>query len=159
MDSSYTIIKEPMLDHAICTLRCFIVDVRSQQDIRVPDNLLSCEYKNTDGLSAGKRDIMLVTIVLKCDESHASQCFQDSLNSELNRSGDVQRTLEILPTGALRLQFNVNFHILRSSRVVKYAFVLDPLSVERIDVLESKLWYQQDELERLRSKIEANVWC
>ncbi|KAI9906326.1 hypothetical protein PsorP6_002936 [Peronosclerospora sorghi] len=84
------------------------------------------------------------------------QCFQDSLNSELNRSGDVQRTLERMPTGALRLQINVKFRILRSSRVVKYAFVLDPLPVERIDVLESKLRDQQDELERI-NELESKL--
>lgn len=39
--------------------------------------------------------------------------------------------------------------------MAEYAFVLDPVSVERNDVLESKLRDQQDELKRLREDFDA----
>ncbi|KAF4034800.1 hypothetical protein GN244_ATG13255 [Phytophthora infestans] len=44
--------------------------------------------------------------------------------------------------------------VLRSTWVAKYEFDLDPVSVERIDVLESKLRDQQEELEKLRGKLK-----
>ncbi|KAI9895805.1 hypothetical protein PsorP6_019408 [Peronosclerospora sorghi] len=81
--------------------------------------------------------------------------FQESLNGELDESSDVQRTLTMLKGGALQLNFEIKIHVLRSARVAKYTFVLDPVSVERIDVLESKLRDQQEELERLCGKIHV----
>ncbi|KAI9920199.1 hypothetical protein PsorP6_015964 [Peronosclerospora sorghi] len=78
--------------------------------------------------------------------------FQDALNSELDESSDVQRTLKKLKGGDLQLDFEIKIHVLRSARVAKYTFLLDPVSVERIDVLESKLRDQQEELERLCGK-------
>ncbi|KAL3661114.1 hypothetical protein V7S43_013723 [Phytophthora oleae] len=81
--------------------------------------------------------------------------FQDALDRGPNKCGDVQRTVEILQDGALRLSFAVQFSFLRSMRVAKYTFELIPVSVERIDVLESKLRDQQEELERLRKEVSA----
>ncbi|GMF34425.1 unnamed protein product [Phytophthora lilii] len=43
--------------------------------------------------------------------------------------------------------------MLQSTRIVSYAFELRPVAVERIDVLESKLKDQQEELETLRGQI------
>ncbi|KAL4146641.1 hypothetical protein PRNP1_012505 [Phytophthora ramorum] len=78
------------------------------------------------------------------------QCFRDSLNSDLDDASDVQRKLIPLKGGALRLVLAVTIRVLRSNWVAKYTFDLDPVSVERIDVLESKLRDVQDELEKLR---------
>ncbi|KAI9919843.1 hypothetical protein PsorP6_015869 [Peronosclerospora sorghi] len=44
-----------------------------------------------------------------------------------------------------------------SLRISKFKFVLDSVSVKQIDVLESKLRDQQDELERLRGEILTHV--
>ncbi|KAL3661124.1 hypothetical protein V7S43_013733 [Phytophthora oleae] len=64
----------------------------------------------------------------------------------------LKRTVRVaLGGGALHLSFAVQFRLLLSTRVAKYTFKLDPVSVERIDVLESKLRDQQKELERLRA--------
>ncbi|OWZ01794.1 hypothetical protein PHMEG_00026755 [Phytophthora megakarya] len=76
------------------------------------------------------------------------KCFQDALDGELDETGDIQRTLEFRTGGALRLSFSVKFRVLRSMRVAKYTFKLDSVSVERIDVLESKLRDLQEELEK-----------
>ncbi|KAH7472523.1 uncharacterized protein KRP23_9516 [Phytophthora ramorum] len=78
------------------------------------------------------------------------QCFRDSLNSDLDDASDVQRKLIPLKGGALCLVLAVTIRVLRSNWVAKYTFDLDPVSVERIDVLESKLRDVQDELEKLR---------
>ncbi|KAI9920202.1 hypothetical protein PsorP6_015963 [Peronosclerospora sorghi] len=81
--------------------------------------------------------------------------FQEALNSELDEYGDVQRTLTMLKGGALQLDFEIKIHVLRSARVAKYTFVLDPVSVERFDVLESKMRDQKEELEQLRKKLDV----
>ncbi|CAH0513276.1 unnamed protein product [Peronospora belbahrii] len=41
-----------------------------------------------------------------------------------------------------------------STRLVTYTFDLDPVSVERLDILESKLRDQQEELEKLRGEVQ-----
>ncbi|CAI5727939.1 unnamed protein product [Hyaloperonospora brassicae] len=79
--------------------------------------------------------------------------FQDALEGDLDESGDVQRTFDVLSGDAPKLVISVKVRILRSVRVAKYAFVLDAVAVERIDVLESKLRDQQEELDRLRKQI------
>ncbi|KAG7378422.1 hypothetical protein PHYBOEH_000377 [Phytophthora boehmeriae] len=83
------------------------------------------------------------------------KCFQDSLDCEVDDSGDVQRKLVGLKNGVLRLEFTVKIRVLRSAWMTKYLFDLDPVSVERVDVLESKLRDQQDELEKLRRVLHA----
>ncbi|KAI9920198.1 hypothetical protein PsorP6_015965 [Peronosclerospora sorghi] len=80
--------------------------------------------------------------------------FRDSLDSKLDDSSDVQRALEVLEEEVLRLIFDVKIRIFQSARVTKYAFTLAPVSVERIDVLDSKLRDKQHELERLREELE-----
>ncbi|KAG7375440.1 hypothetical protein PHYPSEUDO_001190 [Phytophthora pseudosyringae] len=49
----------------------------------------------------------------------------------------------------------MSIRFIRSSWVAKFTFDLDPVSVERIDVLESKLRDQQEELERLRGMVDG----
>ncbi|KAK1937082.1 hypothetical protein P3T76_009860 [Phytophthora citrophthora] len=83
------------------------------------------------------------------------KCFQDALDCELGNSGDVQRTLESKRGGVLLLSFTVQFRLLRSTRTAKYTFELNPVAVERIDVLESKLRDQQEELKTLRKDVSA----
>ncbi|KAG6608710.1 tumor necrosis factor-like domain [Phytophthora cinnamomi] len=83
------------------------------------------------------------------------KCFQDTLDSDLNESSDVQRKLSAQTVGALRLELVVTIRVLRATWLAKYTFDLDPVSVERIDILESKLRDQQDELEKLRGEIRG----
>ncbi|KAE9089372.1 hypothetical protein PF010_g19020 [Phytophthora fragariae] len=82
--------------------------------------------------------------------------FQDTLDSDLSDStgiAEVQRKLHALDGGALRLEFAVKIRVLRSTWEAKYTFDLDSVSVERIDILGSKLRDQQEELEKLRGEI------
>ncbi|KAG6594075.1 tumor necrosis factor-like domain [Phytophthora cinnamomi] len=83
------------------------------------------------------------------------KCFHDTLDSDLNESSDVQRKLSAQTVGALRLELVVTIRVLRATWLAKYTFDLDPVSVERIDILESKLRDQQDELEKLRGEIRG----
>ncbi|KAE8989411.1 hypothetical protein PF011_g18787 [Phytophthora fragariae] len=82
--------------------------------------------------------------------------FQDTLDSDLSDStgiAEVQRKLHALDGGALRLEFAVKIRVLRSTWEAKYTFDLDSVSVERIDILGSKLRDQQEDLEKLRGEI------
>ena len=81
------------------------------------------------------------------------QFFQDALEGDLGESGDVQRTFDVLSGDARKLVISVKVRVLRSVRVAQYAFVLDAVAVKQIDVLESKLRDQQEELDRLRQQI------
>ncbi|KAG1704907.1 hypothetical protein DVH05_004935 [Phytophthora capsici] len=54
-----------------------------------------------------------------------------------------------LKDGILRLELVMSIRFIRSSWDAKYVFDLGPVSVERIDILESKLRDYRDELEKL----------
>lgn len=69
----------------------------------------------------------------------------------------MQRKLYPLTGGGLRLELIVTIRVLRSTWLAKYSFDLEPVSVERIDVLESKLRDQQDELEKLRGEMRDGI--
>lgn len=51
----------------------------------------------------------------------------------------------------LQLELSLKIRLLRSVRVICYAFEFQPVAVSRIDILESKLRDQQVELEKLRN--------
>ena len=80
------------------------------------------------------------------------QFFQEALEGDLNELGDIQRRFDVLSGDARQLVICVEVRIFRSLRVAKFTFVLNPVSVERIDVLESKLRDLQEELERLQRR-------
>ncbi|KAG6952802.1 hypothetical protein JG688_00013133 [Phytophthora aleatoria] len=62
--------------------------------------------------------------------------------------------LKIFDDGTIRLDLAIEIDFLRTSWVAKFAFELNPVSVEQIDVLESKLRDQQDALERLEKEVK-----
>ncbi|CEG49152.1 uncharacterized protein PHALS_06931 [Plasmopara halstedii] len=67
------------------------------------------------------------------------KCFCDTLDSSFAEDSDVNRCLVALAEGALRLELVVTIRVLRSAWKTKYTFDLDPVAVNQIDVLESKL--------------------
>lgn len=67
----------------------------------------------------------------------------------------MQRRLKPLNGGGFRLELVMTLQFLRSTWVVKYAFDLEPVPLERIDVVESNLRDQQDALERIRGELSA----
>ncbi|KAL7690963.1 putative tumor necrosis factor-like domain superfamily [Plasmopara halstedii] len=82
------------------------------------------------------------------------KCFQDALDSEFAETSDVDRCLVALAEGSLRLELVVTIRVLRSMWKAKYTFDLDPVAVNKIDELESKLRDQQDEIEELEKQLK-----
>ncbi|CAH0521518.1 unnamed protein product [Peronospora belbahrii] len=82
------------------------------------------------------------------------KCFQDMLDCKLDDSNDVHRKLFPIQGGGVRLELGVAVRVLRATRLVTYTFDLDPVSVERLDILESKLRDQQEEVEKLRGEVQ-----
>jgi hypothetical protein len=86
----------------------------------------------------------------------------------LEEEDEAQRELTPLKGGKLHLELSLKIRLLRSSRTIKYSFELQPVAVERIDILESKLKDQQEELDRLLAKgntggnvfvcVESDAW-
>ncbi|KAG4040350.1 hypothetical protein JG687_00016648 [Phytophthora cactorum] len=77
-------------------------------------------------------------------------CFQQCLDCSLDNSNESQRKLVSLKNGRLQLEMSIKLRLLRSVREVKYIFKLEPVAVDKIDILESKLKDQQEELDKFR---------
>ncbi|KAL4166762.1 hypothetical protein KRP22_014014 [Phytophthora ramorum] len=83
------------------------------------------------------------------------QCFQDLLDCDLSELGDEERkTTHLSDDDVLHLELTARVCVLRSSWKATYSFRLDLFTVERIDILESNLRDQQEEVERLSSELE-----
>ncbi|KAF4045611.1 hypothetical protein GN244_ATG02061 [Phytophthora infestans] len=83
------------------------------------------------------------------------QCFRECLDCQLGEDEDAERKLTPQNGGTLQLELMLKIRLLRSARKICYTFKLQPLSVERIDILESKLKDQQEELLKMRAKVDA----
>ncbi|KAF1791918.1 hypothetical protein GQ600_9905 [Phytophthora cactorum] len=84
----------------------------------------------------------------------ATDYAKDLLDCDLKTSKCAHRRLKIFDDGTIRLDLAIEIDFLRTSWVAKFAFELNPVSVEQIDVLESKLRDQQDALERLEKEVK-----
>ncbi|KAG2782876.1 hypothetical protein Pcac1_g7301 [Phytophthora cactorum] len=78
------------------------------------------------------------------------------LDCPLGKEEDAERKLTLQKGGKLQLELSLKIRLLHSARIICYAFKLQPDSVERMDILESKLKDQQEELQKLRSKVDAS---
>ncbi|CEG42929.1 Tumour necrosis factor-like domain [Plasmopara halstedii] len=83
------------------------------------------------------------------------KCFQEALDSDFAKTNDANRSLVALDEGALRLELSATICVFHSTWKAKYTFDLDPVSVNQIDVLESKLRDQQDEIEKLKKQLKS----
>ncbi|OWY93751.1 hypothetical protein PHMEG_00036734 [Phytophthora megakarya] len=90
-------------------------------------NIAKCDY------------VTSANTITDASASDYVKCFHDALTCTLDGSSDGHRQLRFLPGNSLRLEFVMNVHIMHSTLVAIYTFDLEPVSVERIDVLESKL--------------------
>ncbi|KAG1687856.1 hypothetical protein DVH05_004586 [Phytophthora capsici] len=79
-----------------------------------------------------------------------ANAFVDASAADYVSDEDVERTLMPQLGGEMKLDFSLKIRLLRSSRTIHYTFMLKPIAVERIDILESKLKDVQEELERQR---------
>ncbi|KAG7377179.1 hypothetical protein PHYPSEUDO_012047 [Phytophthora pseudosyringae] len=80
-------------------------------------------------------------------------CFQQCLNCSPDHTEESKRKLTSLSGDKLQLEMSIKLRLLQSVREVRYVFKLQPVAVEQIDILESKLKDQQEELERLRGQV------
>ncbi|EGZ06255.1 hypothetical protein PHYSODRAFT_341537 [Phytophthora sojae] len=80
------------------------------------------------------------------------ECFHELLSSSLEGVKTPPRALRKVKNDHLLLEFYVKVKALLKSRVVTYTFTLEPVSVERIDVLEAKLSDLQQEVKLLRAE-------
>ncbi|EGZ06262.1 hypothetical protein PHYSODRAFT_566045 [Phytophthora sojae] len=78
------------------------------------------------------------------------ECFREVMNSAGEGVGKIASTFSRVKGDTFRLEIAVAIQVLRKSRVMSYAFVLEPISVERIDVLESRMRDMQGEMDKLR---------
>ncbi|KAL3664437.1 hypothetical protein V7S43_010758 [Phytophthora oleae] len=84
-------------------------------------------------------------------------CFKQCLDSPFGKDEDVERKLVPQNGRKMKLEMSLKIRLLRSVRTINYTFELKPIAVEPIDILESKLKDQQEELERLRGKISLGT--
>ncbi|ETM53737.1 hypothetical protein L914_02809 [Phytophthora nicotianae] len=81
-------------------------------------------------------------------------CFKQCLDCSVDETQESQRKLVSLKGDTFQLEMNIKIRLLRSFRNVSYVFKLEPVAVELIDILASKLKDQQEELEKLRSRVD-----
>jgi hypothetical protein len=70
---------------------------------------------------------------------------------------EIPRTFQRTKGDALRLEIAMKFDVLARTRVATYSFELEPISVERIDVLESRGRDLRDEVKVLKASGNAAV--
>ncbi|KAG7389154.1 hypothetical protein PHYPSEUDO_010956 [Phytophthora pseudosyringae] len=79
------------------------------------------------------------------------ECFHELLAKPSEDGGKSPRELHCNKGDQLQLEIHVKVQALMKSRVVTYSFHLEPVSVERIDVLEAKVRDLQEEVKSLRA--------
>ncbi|KAG7384481.1 hypothetical protein PHYBOEH_009430 [Phytophthora boehmeriae] len=82
------------------------------------------------------------------------ECFREVLDNSHDDVSNIPSAFNHHKNGVFQLDITVKIQVLRRSRVAKYSFILEPISVERIDVLESKMRDLQDEVDALREEGE-----
>ncbi|KAE8961101.1 hypothetical protein PR003_g31224, partial [Phytophthora rubi] len=103
------------------------------------------------GLLSKAEYVTAANIFVDASAGDYVSCFQQSLDCSEDKTDESQRKLVPLRGGKLRLEMSIKLRLLQSARDVSYVFTLEPIAVERINILESKLKDQQEELEKLRA--------
>ncbi|EGZ04678.1 hypothetical protein PHYSODRAFT_368914, partial [Phytophthora sojae] len=77
-------------------------------------------------------------------------CFRELLNRAVEDASELPRSLQSTEESHLQQEFSVKIQAMLRPRMLTYAFDLEPISVERVDILEAKLRDLQDEVKDLR---------
>ncbi|KAE9066432.1 hypothetical protein PF007_g28474, partial [Phytophthora fragariae] len=104
------------------------------------------------GLLSKTEYVTAANIFVDASAADYVSCFQQSLDCSEAKTDESQRKLPTLKGGKLQLEMSIKLRLLQSARDVTYVFTLEPVAVELIDILESKLKDQQEELEKLRAR-------
>ncbi|KAF4320880.1 hypothetical protein JM18_004320 [Phytophthora kernoviae] len=92
------------------------------------------------------------SIIPGATASEYIECFHDLLNGACDDANSISSTFQRHKDNAFQLEMAVKIQVLKRSCVAKYSFLMEPISVERIDVLESKMRDLQEEMKGLRLK-------
>ncbi|KAG2523411.1 hypothetical protein JM16_005350 [Phytophthora kernoviae] len=135
----------------------YVISLKSEKvNIWLEDR---CSKKQWQSGYLTKEDyVTTANIFVDATASDYVSCFKQCLDCSLEDVDEAQRKLTPLRGGKLKLDLSLKIRLLRSARDISYAFELQPIPVERIDILESKLKDQQEELERLRGQV-SGVEC
>ncbi|KAK1938891.1 hypothetical protein P3T76_008966 [Phytophthora citrophthora] len=120
----------------------------------------AASFRYTIALRDDKLSIRMEGCVSKkqwCKGGMSTNDNTSSSNSMPDASaGDyAKRKISVLKDGILRLELVMTISFFRTSWEAKYVFDLDPVSIERFDMLESKLRDCREELEELRGKLDG----
>ncbi|KAG1688095.1 hypothetical protein DVH05_004411 [Phytophthora capsici] len=83
------------------------------------------------------------------------ECFHSLLTEPIEDTSSIPRALKNCKGDQIQLDIRVKMQALMKSRVVTYSFKLEPVSVERIDVLELKIRDLHDEVKAVRAAATA----
>jgi hypothetical protein len=72
------------------------------------------------------------------------------LDRTVGDEDETPRAFKRTKGDAFRLDISMNVQVLARTRVATYSFDMEPISVERIDVLESRMRDLQEEMKGLR---------
>ncbi|KAI9992881.1 hypothetical protein PInf_014819 [Phytophthora infestans] len=84
------------------------------------------------------------------------QLFQGALSCPPNDYNNSRRELTERENGVAELRFILKLRVLHATWEAKFEFLLDPVSVERIDILEAQLYDHEEELKKINT-LEAKL--
>lgn len=82
-------------------------------------------------------------------------CFHELLSKNVNETEEFPRSIKHLHGDVLQLEMSIKVQFLMRTCVATYDFCLEPISVERIDMLESRIRDLQGEVKALRVEASA----
>ncbi|KAL3664432.1 hypothetical protein V7S43_010753 [Phytophthora oleae] len=132
----------------------YVISVKNEQiNIWLEERFSKKQWQS--GFLSKEVYVTAANIFVDASPADYTACFKQCLDClpVLDQTGDSQRKLTVLRGGKLQLELSIKLRLLQSVREVHYVFKLEPVPVERIDILESKLKDQQEELEMLRGQV------
>ncbi|EGZ04961.1 hypothetical protein PHYSODRAFT_342811 [Phytophthora sojae] len=96
-------------------------------------------------------------VILEYFRCRCGTCFRELLNRAVEDASELPRSLQSTEESHLQQEFSVKIQAMLRPRMLTYAFDLEPISVERVDILEAKLRDLQDEVKDLRSDAAVNT--
>ncbi|RLN70146.1 hypothetical protein BBJ29_010174 [Phytophthora kernoviae] len=93
------------------------------------------------------------SIIPGATASEYIECFRELLDGACGDANSISSTFQRHKDNAFQLEMAVKIQVLKRSCVAKYSFLMESISVERIDVLESKMRDLQKEMKGLRLEV------
>ncbi|KAF4031131.1 hypothetical protein GN244_ATG17003 [Phytophthora infestans] len=93
------------------------------------------------------------------EKKHKEDADDDTSDDQITSQVDpkrIRRQLNALEGGALQLELTDKLRVLDSAWATKYIFRLEPVALDRLDILESKLRDVQEELGEIKRMLKEN---